>query len=62
MTDEPYALIGHVRICGSPGWVTTQGHPATWYEGQHQAAIGGPKALTGNPPTKFAIGGLADWP
>jgi hypothetical protein len=29
MTDEPYALIGHVRICGSPGWVTTQGHPAT---------------------------------
>jgi hypothetical protein len=29
MRDEPYALIGHVRICGSPGWATTQGYPAT---------------------------------
>src|SRR5262245_54358631 len=26
--DEPDALIGHVRICGSPGWVTAQGDPA----------------------------------
>jgi group II intron reverse transcriptase/maturase len=27
--DEPDALIGHVRIRGSPGWVTARGDPAT---------------------------------
>ena len=26
--EEPDALIAHVRICGSPGRVTAQGHPA----------------------------------
>src|SRR5262249_5490520 len=26
--DEPDAVIPHVRICGSPGWVTAQGDPA----------------------------------
>jgi hypothetical protein len=28
MTDEPAAGNLHVWICGSPGWVTTQGDPA----------------------------------
>ena len=28
MREEPDALIAHVRICGSPGKATTQGHPA----------------------------------
>jgi len=23
VTEEPYALIAHVRICGGAGWVTT---------------------------------------
>jgi hypothetical protein len=27
--EEPYALIAHVRVCGSPGRATAQGHPAT---------------------------------
>jgi hypothetical protein len=27
-SEEPDALIAHIRICGSPGEVTTQGHPA----------------------------------
>jgi hypothetical protein len=25
--EEPDALIGHVRICGGPGWETTLGYP-----------------------------------
>ena len=28
--DEPDARNEHVRICGSPGWVTAQGDPATY--------------------------------
>ena len=27
--EEPDARIGHVRICGSRGWATTLGHPAS---------------------------------
>src|SRR5216683_1757308 len=23
VTEEPYALIAHVRVCGGAGWVTT---------------------------------------
>jgi hypothetical protein len=27
VTEEPYAVIPHVRVCGSPGWKASQGHP-----------------------------------
>jgi hypothetical protein len=26
--EEPDALIGHVRVCGGSGWVTTRFYPA----------------------------------
>ena len=31
MSDEPYALIGHVRLRGSRGWATARGHPAEYH-------------------------------
>ena len=27
-SEEPYAVVPHVRICGSPGRATASGHPA----------------------------------
>ena len=32
LSEEPYALIGHVRIRGSRGWATARGHPASVVE------------------------------
>src|SRR5262249_1837752 len=37
--DEPDAVIPHVRICGSPGWVTAQGDPATLLRSQRIMAL-----------------------
>jgi hypothetical protein len=28
-SEEPDALIGHVRVCGGSGWVTARFYPAT---------------------------------
>jgi len=40
-TEEPYALIAHVRVCGGAGWVTTGStRKRTAYSLRYAAASG----------------------
>jgi len=42
VTEEPYALIAHVRVCGGAGWVTTGStRKATANSLRSASAIGG---------------------
>jgi len=41
VTEEPYAFIAHVRVCGGAGWVTTGStRKATGHSGRFVAGVG----------------------
>ena len=47
VTEEPYALIAHVRVCGGAGWVTTGSTRKRTAKTLARLARGSPRAVSG---------------
>jgi len=60
--EEPYAVVPHVRVCGGPGWATTQVYPAVLGRYPRESTGGGSSQRlwngVGSLPDNRAGGGL----